>query len=98
MTQPDDNRITAVGRYLRRFRIDELPQIVNILKGEMSWIGPRPEALTLSKWYESELPFYRYRQVVRPGISGCVVRFVLRPGQVPVRRRRTDAEDLGDRA
>jgi lipopolysaccharide/colanic/teichoic acid biosynthesis glycosyltransferase len=70
MTQCDDGRITAVGRVLRKLRIDELPQILNILKWEMSWIGPRPEAQVLSVWYTSEIPFYRYRHVVKPGISG----------------------------
>jgi lipopolysaccharide/colanic/teichoic acid biosynthesis glycosyltransferase len=62
--------VTRVGRFLRRTRIDELPQIWNILRGEMSWIGPRPEATSLSSWYEGELAFYRYRHIVRPGISG----------------------------
>ena len=70
MTSDDDERITRVGRTLRRLRLDELPQIFNILKWEMSWIGPRPEAEVLSIWYTSEIPFYRYRHVVKPGISG----------------------------
>ena len=51
-TESQDPRITRVGAFLRKYQIDELPQIVNILKGEMSWIGPRPEALPLAEWYE----------------------------------------------
>jgi lipopolysaccharide/colanic/teichoic acid biosynthesis glycosyltransferase len=70
ITYHQDDRITRLGAFLRRRRIDELPQIINILKGEMSWIGPRPEALVLSTWYTGKIPFYRYRHVVRPGISG----------------------------
>jgi lipopolysaccharide/colanic/teichoic acid biosynthesis glycosyltransferase len=65
-----DKPITGIGYWLRKFRVDEVPQIINILRGEMSWIGPRPEALALSQWYEAQLPFYRYRHTVRPGISG----------------------------
>jgi lipopolysaccharide/colanic/teichoic acid biosynthesis glycosyltransferase len=70
MTRDGDDRITRVGAVLRKLRIDELPQMFNILKWEMSWIGPRPEAEVLSVWYTSEIPFYRYRHVVKPGISG----------------------------
>jgi lipopolysaccharide/colanic/teichoic acid biosynthesis glycosyltransferase len=70
ITQDSDARVTRLGRFLRRSRIDELPQIWNVLKGDMSWIGPRPEADVLSSWYEAELPFYRYRHIVPPGITG----------------------------
>jgi lipopolysaccharide/colanic/teichoic acid biosynthesis glycosyltransferase len=70
ITKTGDPRITRFGAFLRRTRIDELPQVWNILRGEMSWIGPRPEAISLSDWYMGELPFYSYRHIVRPGITG----------------------------
>lgn len=66
----DDPRITRVGKWIRKYRIDELPQIFNILRGQMSFIGPRPESVSLSEWYEQDVPFFSYRHVVRPGISG----------------------------
>jgi lipopolysaccharide/colanic/teichoic acid biosynthesis glycosyltransferase len=70
ITSHGDPRITKLGLKLRRSRLDELPQIFNIIMGQMSWIGPRPEAEALSIYYTGEIPFYRYRYVVRPGISG----------------------------
>ena len=69
-TKAGDARITRVGHFLRKYRVDELPQIFNILKGDMSWLGPRPEAVELADWYSTEIPFYIYRHAVRPGISG----------------------------
>lgn len=66
----EDPRITRVGKIIRKYRLDELPQFWNVLKGEMSLIGPRPESAELAKWYDNEVPFFAYRHVVRPGISG----------------------------
>jgi lipopolysaccharide/colanic/teichoic acid biosynthesis glycosyltransferase len=70
-TERDEcHRITKVGKFIRKYRLDELPQFWNVLKGEMSLIGPRPESEELAKWYQEEVPFFMYRHVVRPGISG----------------------------
>lgn len=65
-----DERITPVGRFLRRTRLDELPQFINILKGEMSLIGPRPERPEFVEQLAETIPFYRARHAVRPGLSG----------------------------
>jgi lipopolysaccharide/colanic/teichoic acid biosynthesis glycosyltransferase len=65
-----DQRITRVGRWLRKFRLDELPQFWNVLKGEMSIIGPRPEQVSFGRQFEAELSFYAYRHLVKPGITG----------------------------
>jgi sugar transferase (PEP-CTERM system associated) len=68
--QSSDPRVTRLGRALRRLRIDELPQLVNVLKGEMSFIGPRPERPVFNATLEHEIPLYNLRHLVRPGITG----------------------------
>jgi sugar transferase (PEP-CTERM system associated) len=66
----NDNRVTRVGYYLRKFRIDELPQLWNVLKGEMSFVGPRPERGYFVEQYEKQIPYYRERFSIKPGITG----------------------------
>jgi exopolysaccharide biosynthesis polyprenyl glycosylphosphotransferase len=66
----NDPRITRVGNILRKTRIDEIPQFLNVLKGEMSIVGPRSERPELVEYYQSQIPFYRARLLVKPGISG----------------------------
>jgi lipopolysaccharide/colanic/teichoic acid biosynthesis glycosyltransferase len=66
----NDPRITRVGHWLRRLRIDELPQLLSVLRGEMSLIGPRPEQPELEELLQDQIPHYRVRHWVRPGLSG----------------------------
>jgi exopolysaccharide biosynthesis polyprenyl glycosylphosphotransferase len=66
----NDTRVTRVGRLLRKTSIDELPQLLNVLKGEMSLVGPRPHAVAHDKYYEQRIPDYRRRFSVKPGITG----------------------------
>jgi len=65
-----DPRVSRVGRLLRRWRIDELPQLVNVLRGEMSLVGPGPERPDVATRFEKKIPFYAYRYSVRPGLTG----------------------------
>lgn len=69
-TSPGDQRITKIGKWLRRSRLDELPQLINVLQGEMSLIGPRPERPEFEHELETHIPHYRKRHWMRPGLSG----------------------------
>ena len=69
-TAKQDERITPIGRVLRRYRLDEFPQLINVIRGEMSLVGPRPEQPDIVSELEAEIPFYDVRHIVKPGISG----------------------------
>jgi lipopolysaccharide/colanic/teichoic acid biosynthesis glycosyltransferase len=66
----EDGRVTRVGRFLRRSRIDELPQLWNVVFGDISLIGPRPDIMDLGKKLAQELPYYTVRNLIKPGLSG----------------------------
>ena len=70
VTSTNDPRVTRVGRYMRKTHLDELPQIINVLRGEMSFVGPRSEREELVCIFQREVPFYRARMLVKPGITG----------------------------
>ena len=65
-----DPRITHIGRFLRATRIDELPQLINVINGDLSLIGPRPERPEIEEDLEQQIPHYRVRHWIRPGLSG----------------------------
>jgi lipopolysaccharide/colanic/teichoic acid biosynthesis glycosyltransferase len=68
--QERDPRITRVGQFLRQSRIDEIPQAWNVLRGEMSFVGPRPERPEFVKELEAQIPYYAERHMVKPGLTG----------------------------
>jgi lipopolysaccharide/colanic/teichoic acid biosynthesis glycosyltransferase len=65
-----DNRVTRVGRFLRSSRLDEIPQLWNVFRGDMGFVGPRPERPEFVEWLTREIPYYPLRHVIRPGITG----------------------------
>ncbi len=69
-SRKDDNRVTRTGRLIRRFRIDELPQLVNVIRGEMSIVGPRPERPEFVEKLNRDVPLYDYRHCMQPGLTG----------------------------
>jgi lipopolysaccharide/colanic/teichoic acid biosynthesis glycosyltransferase len=69
-TVVDDPRITRVGKFMRKTRLDELPQFWNVLRGDMSLVGPRAEVPKLVEEYQKQVPFYRARLLVKPGLTG----------------------------
>lgn len=70
VTASNDPRVTRVGRFLRKVHLDELPQVINVLLGDMSWVGPRSERSELVEIFQKVLPFYRARMLVKPGVTG----------------------------
>jgi len=66
----EDHRITRVGRFLRKTRLDELPQLWNIFVDQMSFIGPRPERIEFVKQLEKQIPYYQMRHIIKPGLTG----------------------------
>jgi len=68
--QVDDPRVTRIGRWLRKSRIDELPQLINVLRGEMSLVGPRPERPAFVQELRMLIPYYDIRHTVKPGVTG----------------------------
>ena len=70
LASKNDSRITPIGKFIRKVRIDELPQLFNILKGEMSFIGPRPERPEIIKQYQEDMPEFTFRTKVKAGLAG----------------------------
>lgn len=68
--QQNDPRITTVGRFLRKTRLDEIPQLWNVLKGDMGFVGPRPERPEFVQWLVEAIPYYNLRHIIRPGLTG----------------------------
>ena len=70
MAEENDDRVTKVGWFLRKTHLDELPQFINVVRGEMSLVGPRAERPQMVEYFQKEIPFYRARLLIKPGITG----------------------------
>jgi len=68
--QKDDPRVTSIGRFLRKTRLDEIPQLWNVLKGDMGFVGPRPERPEFVQFLTEQIPYYNLRHIIRPGVTG----------------------------
>ncbi len=68
--QQKDPRVTRVGAFIRKYRIDELPQLFNVVKGDMEFVGPRPERPEFTEVFENDIPYYNHRFNVKPGLTG----------------------------
>jgi lipopolysaccharide/colanic/teichoic acid biosynthesis glycosyltransferase len=66
----NEHRVTRLGRWLRRYRLDELPQLINVLRGDLNLVGPRPHPMSNVQLFAKEIPYYSLRSVVRPGLTG----------------------------
>jgi lipopolysaccharide/colanic/teichoic acid biosynthesis glycosyltransferase len=66
----NDPRVTKFGSFLRKTRLDEIPQLWNVLKGDMGFVGPRPERPEFVQWLEGVIPYYNLRHIIRPGLTG----------------------------
>ena len=86
VARPGDDRVTWLGRFLRRSSIDELPQLYNVLRGDMSLVGPRPQPTFFDERYSGQVPRYLERQEVRPGLTGWAEVNDLR-GAAPIEER-----------
>jgi lipopolysaccharide/colanic/teichoic acid biosynthesis glycosyltransferase len=66
----EDPRVTPLGRFMRKTRLDEIPQLWNVLRGDMAFVGPRPERPEFVQWLTNEIPYYDLRHIIRPGLTG----------------------------
>jgi lipopolysaccharide/colanic/teichoic acid biosynthesis glycosyltransferase len=89
MSADGSNIVTKTGKWLRKLRIDELPQLWSVLKGDMSMIGPRPEIPSLVRHYEEEIPYYNVRHLIKPGLSGWAQLYHTDPPKVSADSEKT---------